>query len=145
MVEGLPMRSQTFVLHAVVALQAALGLLAVAPAVQAQSARSGGGANAQLMQQMQQLASERTSLQAENAKLKKDLEDLRKERDTLENGQQALDKKAKASEAALRQIPASSRSNQPIARRQGCPSQIPRAGSASAPLRCFPRARRRRL
>jgi chromosome segregation ATPase len=55
------------------------------------------------MQQMQQLASERTSLQAENAKLKKDLEDLRKERDTLENSQQALDKRAKSSEAALKQ------------------------------------------
>ena len=100
------MRSQTFVLHTVVALQTALALLVVAPSVQAQSARSGGGANAQLMQQMQQLASERTSLQAENAKLKKDLEDIRKERDTLKNGQQALDRKAKASEAALRQIEA---------------------------------------
>ena len=72
----------------------------------AQSARSGGGASAQLMQQMQQLASERTSLQADNAKLKKDLEDMRKERDTLKNGQQALDKKAKASEAAFRQLEA---------------------------------------
>jgi chromosome segregation ATPase len=55
------------------------------------------------MQQMQQLASERTSLQAENAKLKKDLEDLRKDRDALKNSQQALDKRAKSSEAALKQ------------------------------------------
>jgi chromosome segregation ATPase len=100
MVEGLLMRSQSSVLLTVAAL------LATAPAVHAQSARSGGGTNAQLMQQMQQLASERTSLQAENAKLKKDLEDLRKDRDTLENGQTALDKKAKASEAALRQMEA---------------------------------------
>jgi len=80
--------------------------LAVGPLAQAQSARSGGGASAQLLQQMQQLASERTSLQAQNAKLKKDLEDLRKERDTLENGQQALDKRAKVSEAAVRQLEA---------------------------------------
>src|SRR5882762_767084 len=77
--------------------------LAVGPLAQAQSARSGGGASAQLLQQMQQLAYERTSLQSENAKLKKDLEDLRKERDTLKNGQQALDKRAKSSEAALKQ------------------------------------------
>lgn len=79
----------------------AVGLLTTS--AHAQSARSGGGASAQLMQQMQQLASERTSLQAENAKLKKDLEDLRKERDTLKNSQQALDKRAKSSEAALKQ------------------------------------------
>jgi chromosome segregation ATPase len=75
----------------------------VTTSVHAQSARSGGGASAQLLQQMQQLASERTSLQAQNAKLKKDLEDLRKDRDTLENSQQALDKRAKSSEAALKQ------------------------------------------
>jgi chromosome segregation ATPase len=80
---------------------AALGL--VAPSIHAQSARSGGGASAQLLQQMQQLASERTSLQAQNAKLKKDLEDLRKDRDALENSQQAMDKRAKSSEAALKQ------------------------------------------
>ena len=43
-------------------------------------------------------------------------------------------------EEASRQIPASSRSNQPIARRQGRASQIPRAVSASAPLKCFPRS-----
>jgi len=83
-----------------------VGLALSANLAHAQSARSGGGASAQLLQQMQQLASERTSLQAENAKLKKDLEDMRKERDTLKNGQQALDKKAKASEAAMRQLEA---------------------------------------
>jgi cell division protein FtsB len=75
----------------------------VTTSIHAQSARSGAGASAQLLQQMQQLASERTSLQAENAKLKKDLEDLRKDRDTLKNSQQALDKRAKSSEAALKQ------------------------------------------
>lgn len=69
----------------------------------AQTARSGGAPNAQLMQQMQQLASERTTLQAENAKLKKDLEDLRKERDTLKNGQVSVDRRAQTAEASLRQ------------------------------------------
>jgi chromosome segregation ATPase len=71
---------------------------------QAQTARTGGGANAQLLQQMQQLASERTSLQAENAKLKKDLEDTRKDRDALKKGQQALEQRTKASESLLKSM-----------------------------------------
>jgi septal ring factor EnvC (AmiA/AmiB activator) len=40
----------------------------------AQVARSGGGGDQRVVQQMQQLAQERTALQTENAKLKKDLE-----------------------------------------------------------------------
>lgn len=71
--------------------------------VQAQTARSGGNANAQLMQQMQQLASERTSLQAENAKLKKELDDMRKERDALKNGQAALVHRVQSSESLLKE------------------------------------------
>ncbi|MEP7242123.1 MAG: hypothetical protein ABI885_00405 [Gammaproteobacteria bacterium] len=67
----------------------------------AQAARSGGAPNAQLMQQMQQLASERTALQAENARIKKELEDLRKERDQLKSGRQAVDQRVQASTAAL--------------------------------------------
>jgi len=67
----------------------------------AQSARSGGSASAQLMQQMQQLASERTALQAENAKMKKELADLTKERDALKTGRAALDQRTRASEAAI--------------------------------------------
>jgi len=39
--------------------------------------RTGGGANAQLLQQYQQASSERNALQAENAKLKKDLDDAK--------------------------------------------------------------------
>jgi chromosome segregation ATPase len=80
---------------------ALLALLSVS--AHAQSARAGGGASAQLLQQMQQLASERTSLQAENGKLKKDLEDMRKERDALKSGQQALERRAKASESSLKE------------------------------------------
>ncbi|HVN44290.1 MAG TPA: hypothetical protein VMT66_03485 [Steroidobacteraceae bacterium] len=53
------------------------------------------------MQQMQQLASERTALQAENDKLKKQLADVTKDRDALKAGQQALDKRAKDTTAVL--------------------------------------------
>jgi septal ring factor EnvC (AmiA/AmiB activator) len=47
----------------------------------AQVERSGGGANAQLAMQYQQVVSERTQLQEENEKLKKDLGDLKKQLD----------------------------------------------------------------
>jgi len=67
----------------------------------AQTARSGGNASAQLMQQMQELASERTTLQAENDKLKKQLADVTKDRDALKAGQQTEDRRAKDSAAAL--------------------------------------------
>jgi chromosome segregation ATPase len=66
----------------------------------AQSARDSGGGNAQLMQQIQQLGSERTALQAENARMKKELAELTKERDALRAGRGALDRRAAASEAA---------------------------------------------
>jgi len=69
--------------------------------VMAQTARSGGNASAQLVQQMQQLASERTTLQAENEKLKGELADVKKERDALKAGQQTLDRRAKDAAAAL--------------------------------------------
>jgi chromosome segregation ATPase len=64
----------------------------------AQTARSGGSSaqNAQLVQQLQQLASERTALQAEQARMKKELEELRKERDSLKAGQAAVNQRARA-------------------------------------------------
>ena len=68
---------------------------------QAQTARPGGAPNALLMQQMQQLAGERTSLQADNARLKKELDEVRQERDQLKKGHQATDQRVKASDAAL--------------------------------------------
>ncbi len=86
-------------------IAAALSVVVLALATHtgyAQTARSGGAAaNAQLMQQIQQLGSERTRLQAENAKLKKDLEDVRKDRDALKSAQQAAAGRAKSSEDAL--------------------------------------------
>jgi hypothetical protein len=73
--------------------------------VSAQEARSGGGSpNAALLQQLQQLASERTDLQAQLAKLQKDLESMRRERDTLKSGQTAADRRAQQSESAVHQI-----------------------------------------
>jgi chromosome segregation ATPase len=83
---------------------AALILISLtASAAQAQTARSGGGASAALMQQMQELASERTALQEELARTKKELEGVRKERDDLKKAQQAVDQRAKVSAAALSQ------------------------------------------
>lgn len=80
---------------------AALGMLIAGGTARAQTARSGGAPNAELFQQMQQLASERTGLQAENARMKKELDDLRKERDQLKKGEQAVALKVKSGEAAL--------------------------------------------
>ncbi len=90
--------ARTALFAAYIVLVAAIG------PVHAQTARSGGSANAQLVQQMQQLASERTSLQAENARMKKDLEDLRKERDTLKTSlkkAQQSDQRVEQTTAAL--------------------------------------------
>jgi prefoldin subunit 5 len=67
----------------------------------AQTARSGGNANAQLMQQMQQLASERTSLQAENEKLKQQLDQLKKQLNGAKSGTQAVTLRAQEEAAAL--------------------------------------------
>jgi chromosome segregation ATPase len=84
-----------------VVVVAGLGLAACAGSVNAQTVRSGGSANTQLMQQLQQLGSERTALQAENARMKKELAELTKERDSLKSGRAALDQRMKASEAAV--------------------------------------------
>jgi len=69
--------------------------------VAAQAARKDSGNNAQLMQQMQQMASERTQLQADNARMKRELDELRKERDTLKSGQESTDRRAQNSAVAL--------------------------------------------
>ena len=77
-----------------------LGLLGQPAA--AQSARSSTG-NAQAMQQLQQLAAERTKLTADNAKLAADLAAVKKERDELKKKQDAFDQRSKGNEvAALR-------------------------------------------
>jgi chromosome segregation ATPase len=75
----------------------------VGGAAQAQEARGGGGASAQMVQQLQQVAAERTELQAQNAKLQKDLDEARKERDALKSGQQALQRRAEQADANVKQ------------------------------------------
>ncbi len=66
-----------------------LAAVVLATAASGQTARSPGASpGAQQMQQLQQLASERTALQAENARLRADLEQARKERDALRQSQQ---------------------------------------------------------
>jgi len=85
-------------------LAAAIIASAFAGIATAQVARSGGSSsssNPQMLQQMQQLASERSALQAENAKLKKNVEDLTKELDSLKKTQGSIDQHAKESAAAL--------------------------------------------
>ncbi len=73
---------------------ASLSLVALPALAQVQRS-GGGGANPQIMQQYQQLASEKTALQTENAKLKQDLDAAAKERDSLKKERDAL--KAKLS------------------------------------------------
>lgn len=86
----------------------AMSLLACAIAsyrASAQEARGGSASpNAALVQQMQQLASERTDLQAQLAKLQKDLEDMRQQRDTLKAGQAATDRRAQQSQSAIQAL-----------------------------------------
>lgn len=94
------MSQHRLLVHAATSLLIAAA--AVAP-VMAQTARTGGGANEQLTLQMQQLASERTTLQAENARLKKELDDTRKERDQFKNAQKSVDARVKTSAAELAQ------------------------------------------
>lgn len=87
-------------LHLWVAL-AIVSAVSMGEVSRAQTARSGGGANTQLLMQVQELASERTSLQAENARLTKELQAAQKERDALKAGQKALDARARTSAAQL--------------------------------------------
>src|SRR5262245_51981874 len=69
-------------------------LVTAAHAAAAQTERAGSSANAQLMQQMQQLASERTQLQAENARLKKELDELKKQGKKLGEEKEAVARRA---------------------------------------------------
>lgn len=87
--------------HRWIAATLAVATLVWAAAATAQVARSGGNANAQLLEQMQQLASERTALQAENERLKGELAGVKKERDSLKAGQQAVERRAQGAATEL--------------------------------------------
>ena len=79
-----------------------LALVAVAPVrLPAQTARPGGGANPQALMQLQQLANERTTLQAELSKLKGELEKASKERDSLKDAQASIARRSLGTEAEL--------------------------------------------
>lgn len=76
-------------------------------AVVAQTTRSGGD-TARVMQQMQQLASERTALQAENAKLKQQLDEAQEKLSAVSAQQDSLARRAQAAEAASNRLVAAS-------------------------------------
>jgi hypothetical protein len=78
--------------------------------VAAQVERSGGGASAKLMQQYQQMATERTQLQAQNAQLKKDLEDAKKQLGVVQ--QQATAAKAGVGRRSQAELAAARASNE---------------------------------
>lgn len=73
--------------------------LAISPVAGSQVERSASG-NAQNLQQLQQLAAERTQLTAENVRLKQELATLRKEQDTLNSSRKGAEQKAHALESA---------------------------------------------
>jgi Skp family chaperone for outer membrane proteins len=75
-----------------VSIAGLLVLLMAAPLASAQAPRSGGGDSQRIMQQYQQVAAEKTALQAQLAQVKKDLDGanaelaaVKKERDALKN------------------------------------------------------------
>jgi chromosome segregation ATPase len=75
-----------------------LALMTAAPPGRAQTQRSGGGESQRLMQQYQQLAAEKTSLQAQVAQMKKDLDSAQADLTAVKKERDAL--KARASVAA---------------------------------------------
>jgi len=88
-----------------------LALVSGAATVQAQVERTGGGANAQLMQQYQQAEAQITSLQAENARQKKDLEDAKSQLEAVRRQLEAAKSGAGQTQAALAAAQAAGQSN----------------------------------
>ncbi len=88
-------------------------LAALAPDLAAaQSQRSGGTPNAQIMQQYQQLSAERVALQTENARLKQEAADATKQLDALRKERDGLKAKFSHSDAEVAQARASSQSSE---------------------------------
>jgi DNA repair exonuclease SbcCD ATPase subunit len=84
-----------------------------APCVHAQTQRSGGGGEAQkFMQQYQQLAAEKTSLQAQVAQLKKDLDTAQTAGAALKKERDALKARAAGSAGAAAQLAQASASKE---------------------------------
>lgn len=88
---------------------AASVLLGLARPAPAQVQRTGGGESQKIMQQYQQLAAERSGLQAQNAQLKKDLDSAKADLEKLTKERDALKVRAAAvpaAEAAVAQLTA---------------------------------------
>jgi uncharacterized protein YlxW (UPF0749 family) len=85
---------------------AVLAALGVAATTHSQTTRSGGGANAAAMAQLQQLSAERTALQAENARLKQELEEAKKRAESATSQETALKRRAQEAEAAKNRMSA---------------------------------------
>lgn len=93
-------------------------MLAVSPSF-AQTARS-GNADTRVLQQLQQMTSEKAALQAENAKLKQDLEQARKEVERLISTNKALDSKTKTLTAnATREVSSGKQAEEQLERARG--------------------------
>jgi chromosome segregation ATPase len=89
-----------------------------------QAARNSSG-NAQAMQQLQQLAAERTKLLADNAKLQSELEATRKERDALKKKQEASERRLQGTDVAVARAAAKSDSlNQELEREKAKLTEI---------------------
>jgi seryl-tRNA synthetase len=82
-----------------IALLGIVALTAITSPALAQTQRS-GGADARVMQQLQQLTTERTALQAENSKLKQDLERAQEELKKATAGKTAAESRTRTLEAA---------------------------------------------
>lgn len=80
------------------ALMLCLVAISHTASVGAQTARSAPPGN-QAVQQLQQLAAERTTLQAQNAGLAKELESLKRELESVRAGRAAIEQRARSSEA----------------------------------------------
>lgn len=96
------------VIRILVALSLVLGLGTVA---EAQVARS-GGASSQAVQQLQQLAQERTALQAENARLKKDLDSAQADLKRVRAEHDALKARVGGAESEAARLKSSSDANE---------------------------------
>ena len=88
--------------------RAALGLVVcgLAGPLLAQEARSGGGESQRIIQQYQQLAAEKTSLEAQVASLKKDLDAARAELGTAKKERDALKAHSAAAGASIAELTA---------------------------------------
>jgi len=85
----------------------ALAAAAMATAASAQTQRSGGGEAQKFMQQYQQVAAEKTALQAQLVQMKKDLDSAQAATASMKKERDALKARSGGSEAAVAQLNAS--------------------------------------